>query len=145
MIPRANGRIDVTDASLTDWDKDRTLMPGFAAEPPSVPFADIYLTWHPNGLYLATIGMDYVNPADLSYEDSFPLSETYQLHLLVLIRGQAYHFAVHFMPEDENADEYRRDFPLPRTGNVLERRNGEEDVWTIRKVASGSACLSRGL
>jgi len=100
MIPRANGRIDVTDASLTDWDKDRTLMPGFAAEPPSVPFADIYLTWHPNGLYLATIGMDYVNPADLSYEDSFPLSETYQLHLLVLIRGQAYHFAVHFMPEE---------------------------------------------
>ena len=73
--------IDVTDASLTDWDKDRTLMPGFAAEPLHVPFADIYLTWDPNGLYLATIGMDYSNPEDVFYEDTFPLSETYQLHL----------------------------------------------------------------
>ena len=64
--------IDVSDRSLTDWDKDRTLMRGFTAEPPYVPFADIYLTWHPNGLYLATIGMDYMNPEDVSYEETFP-------------------------------------------------------------------------
>lgn len=100
MIPQASGMIDVTDASLTDWDKDRTLMPGFAGQAPYVPFADIYLTWHRNGLYLATIGMDYMNPADVCYDDTFPLSETYQLHLLVFMRGQAYHFAIHFMPEE---------------------------------------------
>ena len=99
-IPRASRTIDVSDASLTDWDKDRTLMRGFAAEPPYVPFADIYLAWHPNGLYLATIGMDYMHPEDVSYEESFPLSESYQLHLLVFIRRRAYHFAVHFMPRD---------------------------------------------
>jgi hypothetical protein len=99
-IPRTSRMIDVSDASLTDWDKDRTLMRGFAAEPPYVPFADIYLAWHPNGLYLATIGMDYMHPEDVSYDDTFPLSESYQLHLLAFVEGQAYHFAVHFMPRD---------------------------------------------
>jgi hypothetical protein len=99
-IPRTSRMIDVSDASLTDWDKDTALMRGFTAEPPYVPFADIYLAWHPNGLYLATIGMDYMHPEDMSYDDTFPLSESYQLHLLVFVEGQAYHFAVHFMPRD---------------------------------------------
>jgi hypothetical protein len=99
-IPRASRTLDVGDASLTDWDKDRTLMRGFTAEPPYVPFADIYLAWHPDGLYLATIGMDYMHPEDVSYDDTFPLSESYQLHLLAFVEGQAYHFAVHFMPRD---------------------------------------------
>jgi hypothetical protein len=100
VIPRASATIDVSDASLTDWDKSRTLMGGFAARPPYVPFADVYLTWDPNGLYLATIGMDYMNPEDVSYEDNFPLSETYQLHLLAFVQSQAYHFAIHFMPHE---------------------------------------------
>jgi hypothetical protein len=100
VIPKASGMIDVTDASLTDWDKDRTLMTGFAAESLHVPFADIYLAWDPNGLYLATIGMDYMNPEDVSYEGTFPLSETYQLHLLLLLESRAYHFAVHFIPDE---------------------------------------------
>jgi hypothetical protein len=100
IIPKASGLIDVTDASLTDWDKEKTLMPGFCGEPPTVPFSDIYLSWDPNGLYLATIGMDYSNPEDLFYEDAFPLSETYQLHLLVCIAGRACHLAVHFFPEE---------------------------------------------
>jgi hypothetical protein len=99
-IPRTARMIDVSDASLTDWDKDRALMRGFTAEPPYVPFADIYLAWHPKGLYLATIGMDYIHPENVSYEESFPLSETYQLHLLAFIQRQAYHFAVHFMPHE---------------------------------------------
>jgi hypothetical protein len=36
----------------------------------------------------------------VSYEGIFPLSETYQLHLLVLLEGRAYHFAVHFIPHE---------------------------------------------
>ncbi|MGH7929014.1 MAG: hypothetical protein ACREQV_14590, partial [Candidatus Binatia bacterium] len=98
-IPKA-GRIDLSDASLLDWEKAKTVMLGFAAEPPYVPFADVYLAWDPNGLYLATIGMDYVNPEDMFYEDTFPVPETYQLHVLVLIQGRAYHFAIHFMPQE---------------------------------------------
>ncbi|MGH7847593.1 MAG: hypothetical protein ACREQW_20825 [Candidatus Binatia bacterium] len=97
-ISRASSTIDISDGSLTDWDKEKTLMRGFAAEPPYVPFADIYLTWDANGLYLATIGMDYMHPKHLSCEGSFPLSETYQVHLLVLIGDRAYHFAIHFIP-----------------------------------------------
>jgi hypothetical protein len=41
-----------------------------------------------------------MHPEDVAYEDSFPLSETYQLHLLLLIQSRAYHFAVHFMPHE---------------------------------------------
>ena len=72
-LPR--GRADCHDSSGHRYNRrDRCFidrlgqrpnsMPGFVAEPPNVPFADIYLTWDPNGLYLATIGMDYMNPAD---------------------------------------------------------------------------------
>jgi hypothetical protein len=99
-IPRASYGMDMTDASLTHWDKGTTLMRGFTAEAPYVPFADIYLSWDPDGLYLATIGMDYMHPEHMSCEDLFPLSETYQVHVLVLVGGRAYHFAVHFMPQD---------------------------------------------
>ena len=93
--------LDVNDGSLADWDKDKTLLREFSAAPPHVPFADLYLTWNVQGLYLATIGMDYVNPEDLAYDGEFPLSETYQIHLLVLIRERAqHHYVVHFIPQE---------------------------------------------
>ena len=143
-IPRTSRIIDIGDASLADWDKDKTLMRGFTAEPPYVPFADIYLAWHPNGLYLATIGMDYMNSENVSYEDNFPLSETYQLHLLAFVEGRACHFAVHFMPhqvtfspdEATNARESIVLFPYlytyspdgngrPLSGATVQRLNAE--------------------
>jgi hypothetical protein len=99
-IPRAVRPIDVTDASLNDWDKRTALMRGFSAGPPYVPFADIYLTWDPDGLYLAMIGMDYMDPDHLCWEGAFPLSETFQVHLLALIERRPYHFAVHFLPQE---------------------------------------------
>ena len=46
MIPEATDIIDVNDGSLTDWDKHKTLLQEFAAEPPYVPFADVYLAWN---------------------------------------------------------------------------------------------------
>jgi hypothetical protein len=100
VIPKASGIIDLTDASLVDWQKDKCLMPGFTAAAPCVPFADIYLTWDTKGLYLASIGMDYMHPNDLFFDGAFPLSETYQVHLLVLLRRRVYHFATHFLPEE---------------------------------------------
>ena len=99
-IPMSSGSIDVDDRSLTDWDKSQTLMPGFTGEPFHAPFADIYLAWDPSGLYLATIGMDYGNAEDVFCEDGFPLSETYQLHLLLLCDRRPFHFAAHFFPEE---------------------------------------------
>ena len=94
------GVINLNDGALADWDKEKTLLRGFAAPPPHVPFADLYFTWNVNGLYLATIGMDYVNPEDLAYDGEFPLSETYQVHLLVFIRERTHHYAVHFIPQE---------------------------------------------
>jgi len=99
-IRETAGVINLNDSALADWDKEKTLLRGFAAPPPHVPFADLYFTWNVNGLYLATIGMDYVNPEDLAYDGEFPLSETYQVHLLVFIRERAHHYAVHFIPQE---------------------------------------------
>lgn len=99
-IRETAGVINLNDGALADWDKEKTLLRGFAAPPPHVPFADLYFTWNVNGLYLATIGMDYVNPEDLAYHGEFPLSETYQVHLLVFIRERAHHYAVHFIPQE---------------------------------------------
>lgn len=99
-IRETAGVINLNDGALADWDKEKTLLRGFAAPPPHVPFADLYFTWNVNGLYLATIGMDYVNPEDLAYDGEFPLSETYQVHLLVFIRERAHHYAVHFIPQE---------------------------------------------
>ena len=64
MIPQATGIIDVTDASLTDWDKDRTLCRGLLRSRQTFPLPTSISHGDPNGLYLATIGMDYMNPAD---------------------------------------------------------------------------------
>jgi hypothetical protein len=99
-IRETAGVINLNDGSLADWDKDKTLLREFSAASPHVPFADLYLTWNVQGLYLATIGMDYVNPEDLAYDGEFPLSETYQVHLLVFIRERAHHYAIHFLPQE---------------------------------------------
>jgi hypothetical protein len=128
-IPRAAGPLDLSDRSLGDWDKERTLMPGFAAAPPYVPFADLYLSWRPDGLYLATIGMDYVNPEDVFHRDTFPLSETYQLHLLALMEGRRRHFVIHLVPEEavfSEADPTNARGSLVLNPRIYERLPGGE-------------------
>lgn len=92
--------ISVTDNSLLDWSKADTRLEGFRAPEPYVPFADVHLTWSPEGLYLASIASNYVDWGLLDYEGSFPLSETFQLHILVEGGdGKMHHYAIHLFPE----------------------------------------------
>ena len=42
-------------------------------------FGDVYLTWNHAGVYLATIAMDYYDPALLAFGDTFPLGEAFHL------------------------------------------------------------------
>jgi len=92
--------ISVTDNSLLDWDKASTRLQGFRSPKPYVPFADVHLTWAPEGLYLASIASNYVDWGLLDYSGSFPLSETFQLHILVKDKNsKLHHYAIHLFPE----------------------------------------------
>ncbi|MDY0039471.1 MAG: hypothetical protein RBS57_04110 [Desulforhabdus sp.] len=92
--------MSIADNSLLDWDKAPTRLEGFRSAKPYVPFADVHLTWAPEGLYLASIASNYVDWGLLDYKGSFPLSETFQLHLLVKDKyGKLHHYAVHLFPE----------------------------------------------
>ena len=92
--------ISVTDNSLMDWDKAASRLEGFRSPQPYVPFADVHLTWAPEGLYLASIASNYVDWGLLDYKGSFPLSETFQLHILVRDKkNKLHHYAIHLFPE----------------------------------------------
>jgi hypothetical protein len=97
-IARARTPIRLDDRSLTDWNKPHTLLPGFHAPPPDVPFADVHLAWTPEGLYLALLGSNYLDFDLLADPDHFPLSETFQLHLVVDAGHGLRHLAIHLTP-----------------------------------------------
>ena len=100
------GQIKVGDQSLLDWDKERTRLLAFRTPPPYVPFGDIHLAWAPEGLYLATLANTYVDPAFLAYRGEFPLSETFQIQLLVNPSGKpgkTKQYAIHLVPQPNPA------------------------------------------
>ena len=72
-VPSANSRIDVPDQSLIEWDKEKTLLAGFTAPAPHVPFADVHMAWRPEGFYLFSLSDIYVDPNFLDYRDNFPI------------------------------------------------------------------------
>src|SRR5208283_1603002 len=75
-IVRADCRIDVCDQTLIEWEKDKTLLSGFTAPAPYVPFGDVHLAWRPEGFYLFSLSDTYVDPNFLDYKDRFPQSES---------------------------------------------------------------------
>lgn len=97
-ILRAAASPDVGDQSLTDWDKEHTRILGFEAARPYVPFGDVHLAWASEGLYLAAIANTYFDPDFLHYDGEFPLSETFQIHLLVEEGGILRHLGIHLVP-----------------------------------------------
>jgi len=98
-VPRASCPIDVTDQSLIEWDKERTLLSGFQVEAPHVPFGDIHLAWRPEGFYIFSLSDTFVNPNFLDYKGSFPYLETFQLHFAMENAGKRTHFASFLVPE----------------------------------------------
>jgi len=102
-LRRASSPIDVTDQSLMDWDKAETRLVGFQAPEPYVPFGDVHLTWTPEGIYLASLANTYVDPKFLAYRGEFPVSEAFQLHLMVETDGHVHHYAIYLVPEPNPA------------------------------------------
>lgn len=105
-VPPVTGHIKVTDQSLMDWEKEKTRLLGFHTPSPYVPFGDVHLAWAPEGLYLATLANTFVDPAFLAYQGEFPLSETFQIHLLVNPSEKPVkpkHYAVHLAPQPNPA------------------------------------------
>jgi hypothetical protein len=139
-VPRAAGQIKVGDQSLMDWDKERTRLLDFHTPSPYVPFGDVHLAWAPEGLYLATLANTYVDPAFLAYQGDFPLSETFQIHLLVNPsgkRGKMKQYAIHLVPQPNPAfpDGFEVKPQLWRyaNGRAAERLDTEGKVQRIEK------------
>ncbi|MGD0398802.1 MAG: hypothetical protein ABSC04_07805 [Syntrophobacteraceae bacterium] len=102
-IVRAGYRIDVRDQSLVKWEKGKTLLRGFIAPAPYVPFGDVHLTWRPEGFYLFSLSDTYVDPNFLEYKAGFPRSEAFQLHFTVEADGKPRHLAVYLIPENNSS------------------------------------------
>ena len=99
-IVRADYRIDVSDQSLIEWEKGKTLLSGFITPAPYVPFGDVHLTWRPEGFYLFSLSDTFVDPNFLDYKAGFPRSEAFQLHFTVEADGKRDHLAVYLIPEN---------------------------------------------
>jgi hypothetical protein len=99
-IVRADYRIDVSDQTLIEWEKAKTLLSGFAAPAPYVPFGDVHLTWRPEGFYLFSLSDTYVDPNFMDCKDKFPKSEAFQLHFTVEAEGRRNHLAAYFIPRN---------------------------------------------
>jgi hypothetical protein len=77
-IPAA--AINPRDNSLAEWPKAQALLRGLSAPAPEIVFGDFYLAWNQEGLYLATISMDYYDPMLLAFDgDTVPLEETFRV------------------------------------------------------------------
>lgn len=101
-IVRADSTPEVRDQSLLDWDKETTRVVGFQALEPYVPFGDVHMTWAPEGLYVASIANTFVDPDFLHFTGEFPLTETFQIHVLVECDGVRKHFGIHLVPHKDS-------------------------------------------
>ena len=99
-VARADYRIDVSDQSLVEWDKEKTLLSGFSAPSPYVPFGDVHLAWAPEGFYLFSLSDTYVDPSFLDYKGGFPESESFQLHFSIAAEGRLDHFAAFLVAQE---------------------------------------------
>ena len=99
VILRAAQPKKLDDDSLLDWpDKAGTRLLGFSTPKPYVPFGDMHLAWDPQGLYFFNIAGNYVDLSLLAHQGEFPLSETYQIHILADAGQGERHFAIHLAP-----------------------------------------------
>jgi hypothetical protein len=78
VLPRAD--IDPTKETLADWPKSASLV-ALTPAPSESAFGDVHLAWNEQGLFLATISMDYFDPELLGEIAGFPRSEAFRVSL----------------------------------------------------------------
>ena len=137
-ILRAARQIDVSDQTLVEWEKEKTLLKGFKAPAPYVPFGDVHLAWAPEGFYLFSLSDTYVDPAFLDYTGSFPESEAFQVHFSIEGQGRRDHFVACLVAENDPgfADGFAIKPELFRMdkGAFVERLPSEGHVQKIEKA-----------
>jgi len=112
-LPHARRTISLNDNSLTDWDKAATRLGYFHTPKPYVPFADVHLAWDPEGLYIACLAQNYMDLDFLGYDDSFPLSETFRLHVLIgEDQATVHHYAIHLVPRPNSGFAYNQEMRI---------------------------------
>jgi hypothetical protein len=108
VVRRMARPADCTDNSLLDWpQKAATRLAGFATKKPYAPFGDVHVAWSPEGLSFFNLAGNYADLFLLDYQGEFPLSETYQIHVILEIGGQTKHFAAHLLPRPHSRYEGR--------------------------------------
>ncbi len=136
-VVRAACRTDVCDQSLIEWEKQKTLLSGFSAPAPYVPFGDVHLAWGPEGFYLFSLSDTYVDPGFLDYNGNFPESEAFQLHFSIAAEGRVDHFAAFFVAKNNPAypDGFKIEPELFRVegGALVQKLPSEGHVQRIEK------------
>ena len=80
------------------------LVPGLTAPSPDVVFGDVYLSWN-QGVYLATIAMDYYDPELLAFGETFPLGEAFHIDWGIDAGAGPQRLVLYMVPPKE----YRKD------------------------------------
>lgn len=136
-VRRIQRPIDVADQSLMEWEKESTLLSGFSAPAPYVPFGDVHLAWAPEGFYLFSLSNTYVDPDFLEHGGDFPLSEAFQLHFTVQVEGKRHHFAAFLVPGKNPAFpdgfEIKPELFRMKEGSAAERLPGAGRVQRLEK------------
>ena len=98
--------ISLGDHSIADWPKPASLLPPLKPSPGAVDFGEIYLSWSDKGLNLATIGQDYFDVGLMSYENAFPLGESYRVEIGVDAGAGPKRLTLFFIPPRTRIRDY---------------------------------------
>jgi hypothetical protein len=123
VIEQARAPIRLTDATLTDWDKQATRITPLVVDGPGVPFGDVHMAWTPDGLYLFCLASSYVEKDLLAYTGQYPLSEAFQLHVAIGGEGNKREYAVCIMPR--RSSQFKNELEIEPRLYVC--KNGEPD------------------
>ena len=128
-IPQADA--DANEADPAEWFKDAALVKGLKASAPEAVFGDFFLAWSAQGLHLATVSMDYYDPALLADAEPFVLEDAFRIDLGVDAGAGPHKFSVFVFP----AGNVRRTLNSTMRVEVCER-NGERCVPVASAVAT---------
>ena len=70
---------DADEADPAQWFKDAALVKGLKASAPDAVFGDFFLAWTAQGLHLATVSMDYYDPAMVADAEQSRLQDAFRI------------------------------------------------------------------
>ncbi|HVN27764.1 MAG TPA: hypothetical protein VMT64_04725, partial [Candidatus Binataceae bacterium] len=95
-IPQTD--VDATRPERARWFHDRALLKGLKTAASDALFGDFFLTWSEQGLHLATVSMDYLDPILLAEKPEFPRDDAFRIDLGVDAGAAPHRFEVLMLP-----------------------------------------------